>query len=281
IDIDDSEYWLLSNLELRVIEQLDAGHRYFGRYLDYVSRLPGYARPRASHDMVVSHLGRIKRVFLDCYREYIEAENTTVVITLDTVEAVRGTDLLLTLTQWMKALPGTLFLLSGRQLPVGIQDPILRELQDPHQPLETMPLHLGAFPRAQSFDYLGTSAVASDLTDEEKTKLVHLTQGHPLWLALTVDYLLSRGIPQEVGESLTDIEANLPYGGPMTPTGEVLRDAFRRRLVTPYRDAGFWREVTKRLAVARKNVNQPILRHLMSDRPLPPSVDHCDQASAT
>ena len=37
-------------------------------------------------------------------------------MTFDTVEAMRGIYLLYTLTQWMKSLPGTLFILSGRPM---------------------------------------------------------------------------------------------------------------------------------------------------------------------
>src|SRR5215831_7068798 len=44
VDIDDSEYWLLSNLERHVADALDPQHRYFGPYLEHLSRLPVYTR---------------------------------------------------------------------------------------------------------------------------------------------------------------------------------------------------------------------------------------------
>ena len=119
IDMDDSEYWLLSNLEQLIAERLDPGNegRHFAEYLEYLSRLPQYLRPRIGHETVISHLGRIKDVFLKCYRQYISSTGKSVVITFDTVEAIRGMDLLVTLTQLMKQLPATLFVLSGRPLP--------------------------------------------------------------------------------------------------------------------------------------------------------------------
>ena len=40
IDVDDSEFWLLSNLERHVAEGLDPQDKYFGRYREYLSRLP-------------------------------------------------------------------------------------------------------------------------------------------------------------------------------------------------------------------------------------------------
>ena len=117
IDVDDPEYWLLSNLERKVADRLDPDNKYFHSYRLQLSKLPNYTSPAISHETVVSYLGRIKEVFVECYNHYVEAEKKTVVIVFDTVETIRGTNQLLTLTQWMKALPkATLFILSGRPL---------------------------------------------------------------------------------------------------------------------------------------------------------------------
>jgi Cdc6-like AAA superfamily ATPase len=137
IDVDDSQYWLLSNLEQLIARTLDPGNErgYFQPYFDYLSRLPRLARPNAGHETVLSNLGRIKRVFLECYQSFLSQSGSTVVIIFDTVEAIRGMDLLVTLTQLMKALPTTLFILSGRPAPdvATRPDPIRRELEDPYQ----------------------------------------------------------------------------------------------------------------------------------------------------
>ena len=214
IDIDDSEYWLLSNLERLVASELDPDTAYFGPYLDYLSRLPTYARPRVGHETVVSHLGRIKRVFVDCYERFIKDSGKTVVIVFDTVEAIRGMYLLLTLTQWIKSLPGTLFILSGRPLPGRVNpDPIKNELDDPYQRIPVRTIQLDKFTEVAALDYLGKSGVAAGLSDDEKAKLVHLTQGHPLWLAFTVTYLGNQGIPEEALGQLADIARDMPYLG--------------------------------------------------------------------
>ncbi len=283
IDVDDSEYWLLSNLERKVAAQLDPTNRYFGSYMEYLSRLPRYMRPRIGHETVMSHLGRIKRVFVRCYQRFVEesGENgKTVVIALDTVEAIRGMYLLLTLTQWMKALPRTLFVLSGRPPPDDgdTDDPIKAELEDPHQPLPTETVELREFSKAAALDYLNASLVESALSDEEKQKLVHLTRGHPLWLAFTLDYLVTVGIPAEAKRSLAEIERDVPFQGSLDPKGLSLREAFKRRLVTPYRGSDFWHEAIKRLAVLRRGVSQPIWRRLMSDLVLPDDVASWDDA---
>jgi len=269
VDIDDSEYWLLSNLERLVAHRLDPGNQYFGPYLEYLSRLPSYTRPRIGHETVVSHLGRIKRVFLECYREFIVDTGKTVVIAFDTVEAIRGMYLLQTLTQWMKALPATLFILSGRPVPDDQLDPIKNELEDPYQNVPVTSIRLGEFTQGAALDYLSSSSIAAGLTDAEKAKMVRLTRGHPLWLAFTIAYLKDKGIPEEAETALADIEREVPYRGEMTGAGQGLHEAFKRRLVAPYRETDFWHETVKRLAVLRESVNQPIWRELMDDLPGP------------
>lgn len=280
IDVDDSEYWLLSNLERRVAEQLDPGSRYFGPYLEHLYRLASYTRPRISHDAVLSHLGQIKRVFIDCYKQFAEDTGKTVVIVFDTIEAVRGINFLLTLTQWIKALPSTLFILSGRPVPGQRDgdDPVLRELQDSHQGLPVTILHLGEFSREAALGYLSRSRITSGLAPELQAKLAQMTRGHPLWLAFAVSYLQESNMPEEAEAPLALIEREVPFRGEMTGEGQLIYEAFKRRLVTPYRASDFWHESIKRLAVIRQAVNKPIWQQLMSDRPLPAGVPDLDQA---
>lgn len=274
VDIDDSEYWLLSRLERHVAQGLDPRHRYFQPYLEHLSRLPVYTRPRIGYETVVSHLAQIKQVFAECYQDFTEGSGKSVVITLDTVETIRGMYLLQTLTQWMKNLPATLFILSGRppRVPRDGKDPIKEELEDPHRPLPVSVIQLGEFTRRAALDYLTESGVAPGLSEEdkEKEKLVHLTRGHPLWLAFTVDYLRTTGIPEEAAENALDvIAADVPYQGEMTPTGQNLHEAFMRHLVAPYNETDFWHEALNRLAVVRESINQAAWQRLMADRPLP------------
>jgi tetratricopeptide (TPR) repeat protein len=278
IDVDDPEYWLLSNLEQRVADQLDPENEYFGPYRKFLTRYRYLTGGQPSHDSVVSQLSRIKNVFISCYQAFVAGTGQTVVIVFDTVEAVRGMYLLVTLTQWMKALPGTLFVLSGRPIPdPALPDPIEAELRDPHQPLTVTSMTLGVFAEDAASEYLSASGIAGGLSADERTVLVHLTRGHPLWLAFTVSYLQQRGLPEEAATSLDLIRAELPYGGPMTRTGAALHEAFKRRLVTPYRSTEYWQEAVNRLAVVRQSVNKEIFDRLMEDRPKPPGVADYDE----
>jgi AAA ATPase domain len=280
IDVDDSKYWLLSNLESWVADRLDRNGSYFDRYRQELSQLPDYTRVDISHETIVSYLGRVKETFAECYEEYVNAEQKTVVIVFDTVETIRGTNLLLTLTQWMKRLPhATLFILSGRPLPGGGQDPILAELQNPYQGVPVTPIDVSGFTLDGARDYLEGSRVADDLFAEEKDKLILLARGQPLWLAFMIDYLRVKGIPEEAEQrSLEYIQQHLPYGAPMTEDGERLHQAFLRRLVAPYRESDFWHEAIKRLAVVRQPIAKAVWKRLMEGLPLPDGAANLNAA---
>lgn len=273
IDVDDSEYWLLSNLESKVADRLDRGGTCFDRYRKDLSQLPNYTQTDISLETVVSYLGRIKETFTQCYRDYV-GESKTVVIVFDTVETIRGTNLLLTLTQWMKALPkATLFILSGRpptEAEQGAKDPVRTELENPYQGMPVVPIEVGGFSLSAAHSYVEGSRVSDDLLGEEKDKLILLTRGQPLWLAFMIDYLRVKGIPEEAEQySLGYIEQHIPYAGQMSPEGEMLHQAFLRRLVAPYREADFWHEAIKRLAVVRQPIAKTVWKMLMDDRALP------------
>ena len=119
VDVDDSEYWLLSNLEREIASDklFDPGNEYFTEYFTYLSQLPDFTRADITHETVISYLGRIKQSFVQSYRAFVRSTNKAVVIVFDTIETIRGMYLQVTLTQWMKALPGTLFILAGRPPP--------------------------------------------------------------------------------------------------------------------------------------------------------------------
>jgi tetratricopeptide (TPR) repeat protein len=280
IDVDDSQHWLLSNLEQHVADQLDPGRDYFGPYYQYVSELPRQRLLPANRETVVDHLNRIKEVFTQCYKQYVDATGNSVVITFDTVEAIRGMYFLRTLTRWMKALPRTLFILAGRSLPEADDwlDPIRTALADPPGKMDVTVIPLGEFEAADSRIYLSRIRKDTDLTDEEAEKLICLTQGHPLWLAFTVDYLTANDLPEETQAPLDEIEADLPYHADASAAGEELAESFKRRLVAPYREGDFWHEALKRLAVVRESVSQPVWESLMADRQLPAGVADYDQA---
>ena len=199
IDVDDSQHWLLSNLEQYVADQLDPEHQYFGPYFDYLSSCPGVVLRRQVVRWSLTTSTGSKTSSRECYKRYIDETGNTVVITFDTIEAIRGMHLLRTLTRWMKALPSTLFILAGRSLANAdeTQDPIRITLEEPPQRMAVTDIELGQFNAEDSRKYLGPISEKADLSAEQTEKLVHLTQGHPLWLAFTVDHLAEVGMPRK------------------------------------------------------------------------------------
>ena len=290
IDVDDSQHWLLSNLELYVANTLDPGRQYFARYHEFMSELPRHRLTPTSREMVLDHLNRIKAVFTECYEAYISGTGNSVVITFDTIEAIRGMYLLRTLTRWIKELPGTLFILAGRSLPSGDdwrdsvkialeESPSGRaSLAEPSPGMNVTVVSLGEFDVADCRAYLAPIGELAKLSSDDTEKLVHLTQGHPLWLALTVDYLDQFGLPKEMDVPLAEIRRDLPYHGAFTYAGNDRAESFRRRLVAPYREADFWHEAVKRLAVVRESVSEPIWQQLMADKRLPADLADTSQA---
>ena len=259
VDVDDSQHWLLSNLEGHVANQLDPDHQYFGEFFDYLSELPTRRLTPTNRQMVLDHLNRIKDVFTQCYKNYIAETGNSVVMTFDTVEAIRGMYPLRTLTRWMKALPSTLFILAGR-LPSGVSegsDPIKTALQGPPEGMAVTVIKLGQFDETDSREYLAPIAREANLSADETEKLVYLSQGHPLWLAITVNHLAEMGMPPEAQEPLDKIKLDLPYHAAPTAAGRDRADSFKRHLMAPYQDGAFWHEAIKRLAVVRESVSRP------------------------
>ena len=158
-------------------------------------------------------------------------------------------------------------------------NPVRAELESPYQGLPVTVLELGGFDQRAALAYLSTS-LAGSLTDSEKTALVHLSQGHPLWLAFAIDYVASVGLPPEAAAPPDgiDFERDLPYQKAATPAGRILLEDFRRRLLAPYRETDFWHEAIKRLAVIRQGVSRTAWSALMDDRPLPDTVASLDEA---
>ena len=270
IDIDDAEYWSTTNLNHFVAEELSQGG-FFQNYKAFLGKMPEEKQEKIGHETVLAHLRKANSVFVEDYHEYVEQSGLTPVLILDTVEAIRGTDTLTRLLIWIKKLPSTVTLLSGRPV-IEAEDPVVREL-DEHPKLSYERFTLGEFNREESLRYLDDSPVVNQLDEEEKQRLALMSKGHPLWLALSIYYLREVGIPEEV-EKL-DIKASQiqwPY------QNGALHDAYLRRLVIPYRKGDFWHEAVFRLGIVRRRVSKELWQELMSDQPLPSNTPTWDKA---
>jgi tetratricopeptide (TPR) repeat protein len=266
MDVDDSNFWLLENMQRRIAEELDPDGDYFHSFLTYLKNLPKVVMDRVGRDTVASHHSRMREVFTDCYEQFVIKTQATVVVTLDTVETMRSMYLLTSLTQMIRELPRTLFILAGRPTDGWDgKDTISEYLNDPAEGINTTELRLAGFEHADAMAFLEASAVSDAFEErpELKTQLVGLTEAHPLWLALSVDYLCRSAPPPELT---------------LDPRSKLVRDAFRSRLIAPYQSVEYWPEAIKRLAVLRRSVDQEAWQLLMDDRGLPPGVDNWKEA---
>ncbi|MFD7654749.1 tetratricopeptide repeat protein [Actinosynnema sp. NPDC059797] len=258
IDVDDSEYWVMENLQRQVAGALDPEGRYFRDFTDYLSKIVATRSDRITRDAVAGHYGRVRKMFTRCYRKFIDDNEATVVISLDTVEVVRNTYFLTHLSRWMRDLPATLFILSGR--PAENQDDAIREvLGDSRFGLGIVTMTVPGFTDIEARQFLAGSDIGADLTEGVVRTLVSLSEGQPLWLELAVDYLRRFDLPPELEEP--------------EPHDDDLRNRFRRRMVAPFRSADFWSEAIKRLAVVRHSMSMEIWRTVMADRALPPECE--------
>ena len=262
IDVDDSQFWLLSNLETEVANQL--GREHFEPYFDGLRGIGQVTQQQVSYETVLTRLSRINRTFVDCYQEFVEDHDVTVVITLDTIEAIRSMYLLLTLTQWMKELPRTLFILSGRPPTPGEPDPLRDELSDHHRPLQPVEITLSGFAEEEARSFIDASDLHESLSAAER-QTAHRADRPPAALARPGDGVppgQRRAAGDDGREQGRHRERRLSAAGwsPSTaaPTSGRRRSSGSRSCATAS-PKGVWSE-------------------LMSDRILPPGADSWDEA---
>ena len=171
LDLDDPEYWLVSNVEREIVRYLDRDLAYFKPYVEYVNQLGQYTRSESSQQAARSHLRRIKREFADSYKRYVVETGSTIVVSLDTVEAVRGLYSTTSLTQWIKALPNTLFILAGRPWrSTEPSDELLTELSDHHHSLPTQVIPISAFSLSDGLSFLAQSGVGAAVSHADRNE---------------------------------------------------------------------------------------------------------------
>jgi hypothetical protein len=227
------------------------------------------------HETIVSHLRQRYNIFLQEYQKYVNKTGKTPIFILDTIETIRGTDFLFEIIQTIKHLPQTLFILAGRP-PRDGEETITRELRNPYNPIPYDFLEVSNLTKEEAIEYLKQSGVSGDISDDEIDNLAELTQGHPLWLALTVDYLFHEGMPEEAENmSLTKLaQSEINAKG----KAEAIKARFITRILLHYGEDDFWNEAIRRLSIIRRRVNKDIWKDLMSDITLPDDIKDWDNA---
>ncbi|MBZ0285038.1 MAG: ATP-binding protein [Anaerolineae bacterium] len=267
IDVDDPEYWVRGSIQYRIAQELnDKWEDSFQPYFKFVAS--------SSPDSPV-----LSEKFIECYQILLNEKGCTPVIFFDTVETVRDAALRQPMLEVVKGLHNALFVIACRPTTNGKEDPIVEELRNTHQPIPHEIIQLSGFDFDNTVLYIKQSRVAEALSLEEIEKLALLTGGHPLWLALSLEYLDREGLPPSLKISVTDLRHKLPFNTVIDADGERIREDFIRHLLTLYRETGFWSEIFRRLAVVRYWVSKSVWIELSSlDLSLPADVSSWDDA---
>lgn len=273
IDVDDTKYWLISSLESFVCDELDPGRDRFISYYDAELNVYRFAGPYVGTETVLSHIGRMRREFVRCYRSLVERTGIVVVITLDTVETIRGMDLLRTMIEAIKQLPRTLLVLSGRPSLAGEQDDSSYWLDRASDPMRPVTIRLGGFTSVEAERFLEVSTARNLLNDDERSRLARLTGGSPLWLELAVEYLTTVDRPAILTRpESAELDRVLPPGAAPTKEGQRLREEFKRTVVSRYQTLDYWSEAVRRLAVLRHGIDARVWTSLTADLTWPPGI---------
>lgn len=280
IDLDDTKYWLMSNLESFVCDELDPSRDRFISYYDAELNVYRFAGSDVGAETVFSHSSRMRREFVRGYRSLVEQTGIVVVITLDTVETIRGMDLLRTVIEAIKYLPRTLLVLSGRPPSAGEQDDLLVHWLDrPSDPIQPITIRLAGFTSQEAEKFLKISTADNLLNDDERSRLARLTDGSPLWLELAVEYLTAVDRPAILTQpEPAELDRVLPPGAAPTKEGEWLREEFKRTLVSKYQTLDYWSEAVRRLAVLRYSIDARVWASLTADLPWPPDIATAESA---
>ena len=277
-DVDDAQFWLLPQVAQEIIQTLDQDHQsYFEKYLKFLADVPDFEREKIGHETALTKLQEGDNIFFACYELFVNETKQTAVLILDTVEAIRGLDVLTKLISWIKQLPKTLVLLAARP-PVDANDAILDNLSMEPK-IAITAISLPKFTEDESRSYLKMS-IDDELDDDSINKLIFLCDGYPLILTLMVDHLSKENLPKwfisKKGLSKEDWFVNsLPH---MRKNENAERNEFQRLLMSQFRSSEFWPEAIKRLGVVRHRLDKDTWIKLMSDRDLPSDVKDWDEA---
>jgi len=180
LDFDDISLRLTLNLGQRIVE--DLGREWFR---DYLTARDTYARFQfleADPETLRAQLQRADRLFLEGYNRL--AEQKRIVLLCDTVEAVQGTDVWRYLLGLVDQLNNTVLILAGRKL-----DEIRPELESQWGKEVLYFEALPPFVEEEAADYFAHTDVGAGLDPEMREKLYLLTAGHPILIALAIEWL--------------------------------------------------------------------------------------------
>lgn len=277
-DVDDAQFWLPTQVAKQIIEILDISQIYFQPFIQFLAEVPKFEQEKIGHETALNKLRDGDKVFFQCYEKCVSETSKTPVLIFDTVESIRGIDILSKLIAWSKNLHNTLLILASRPPLDASKDAIVDELViEPKINYTLFPVP--KFSEEESKLYF-LENIGEELEEDIISKLLFLCDGSPLLLALTVEYLMKENLPSWLINK--DIEHSEEWFtkslAQIKETDSIKREEYKRLLMHSYRFSDFWSESIKRLGIVRHKLNQSMWKELMSDRTLPSEIESWNEA---
>ena len=180
IDFDDISLRLILNVAQRIVEEL--GKEWFGDYLSARDTYIRFQFLKADPETLRAQLQRADRLFLECYNQL--AQQKRILLLCDTMEVVQGTDVWRYLLGMADRLNNTVLILAGRKL-----DEVWSDLESRWGKDVVYFEELSPFVEEEAADYFARTDVGAGLDLEMRAKLYLLTAGHPILIALAIEWL--------------------------------------------------------------------------------------------
>lgn len=166
IDLDNIQFWSLNNIKYYLANVLNEECKgCFSDYQDLVRDYERYSRS-INVDQNIDYDKLLEDEFRKAYKNFGSSSDKTIVLQLDTAEAVRGFDVFYEIIGGLKKMPKTLLLISGRPVKPNEQDHVVNGLErEPSMLYERRELEV--FTEEESQRYLEQSEVFSGLRKNE------------------------------------------------------------------------------------------------------------------
>jgi len=180
IDFDDVSVRLPWSFGQRLVTEL--GRKQFREYLDTQEVYVQYQLLGVSSDLLREQDQRGRREFIRGYNQV--AEKKRICLLFDTTEKVQDTELWRYLQETIEEMKNTILVMAGRELD-EIQADLKRLLGQ--EAVHFRPL--SPFDESEALDYFRHTDVGVEIEPEMREKLYLLSGGHPIFIALAVEWL--------------------------------------------------------------------------------------------
>jgi tetratricopeptide (TPR) repeat protein len=272
LDMDDTEYRVIENLQEKIREAVEIRQKETAVYPEIISAT---GDARAGRIEAYRSAQRNTLNFNEAYTRV--TEKFRVVIFIDTLETVRDTFTWNSLLLLLKKLSHTLFVLAGRQ-------PLL----DQKNKFTNMPfippngvtsIRLLGWPKAEARDFV-KQQTNSLLPEWQIENLLHLSRCRPLHLTLAIQFLrwgkidllelenkeIQNKLPLYSKDKDENQQPNILLEN-LKPVGKALFYDFERKILSQYSGPDSLAETIRRMAHVRRRLNQEMYEDLTRVEP--------------